>query len=104
GSPSVLTNMVMSIEHHVELIAEIVTYLADHRHDRIEATPEAQDEWVSYVNMVADLTLFPTCNSWYLGANVPGKTRVFMPLLGFPMYVEQCEAVVAAGYTGFPLS
>ena len=60
---------------------------------RIEATPAAQDEWVDYVNLVADITLFPTCNSWYLGANVPGKTRVFMPLPGFPLYAEQCEDV-----------
>ena len=55
------------------------------------------------MNAVADFTLFPSCNSWYLGANVPGKPRVFMPLLGFPPYVEQCDDVAAKGYEGFVL-
>ena len=64
---------------------------------------DAQDQWVDYVNMVADFTLFPSCNSWYLGANVPGKPRVFMPLLGFPPYVERCNEVAAKGYEGFAL-
>ena len=71
---------------------------------RIEATEEAQEAWVDYVNAVADMTLFPTCNSWYLGANVPGKTRVFMPLPGFPPYAEQCAAVAANDYQGFALA
>ena len=61
-------------------------------------------DWVGHVNMVASHTIYPGCNSWYLGANVPGKTRVFMPLLGFPAYVEKCDAVVAAGYAGFELA
>ena len=56
------------------------------------------------MNMVADFTLFPSCNSWYLGANVPGKPRVFMPLLGFPTYVEKCNDVAAKGYEGFALT
>jgi hypothetical protein len=64
----------------------------------------AQDFWVDYVNSIAELTLYPSCNSWYLGANVAGKTRVFMPLLGFPPYVEQCDAVAAKGYEGFALT
>ena len=93
GSPSVLTNMVVSIEQHVEWITDCVAYLREHDYGRIEATEEAQAAWVEFVNMVADLTLFPTCNSWYLGANVPGKTRVFMPFLGFPPYVEKCDEV-----------
>jgi cyclohexanone monooxygenase len=59
---------------------------------------------VAHVNDVADLTLYPTCNSWYLGANVPGKPRVFMPYLGFPPYVEKCNEVAAKGYEGFALS
>src|SRR3546814_20460364 len=71
---------------------------------RIEALPEAQDEWVDYVNMVGSFTLFPTCNSWYLGANVPGKTRVSMPLLGFPLYKEKCNKVAEDGYEGFALT
>jgi cyclohexanone monooxygenase len=71
--------------------------------DRIEATEDATESWVDHVNAVAGATLFPTCNSWYLGANIPGKKRVFMPLLGFPPYVERCDEVAAAGYAGFVL-
>ena len=104
GSPSVLTNMVVSIEHHVDWITSCLDYLHRHGQRRIEAEAEAQDAWVAHVNDIASFTLFPSCNSWYLGANVPGKPRVFMPLVGFPPYVEQCEAVAANGYQGFALS
>jgi len=104
GSPSVLTNMIVSIEQHVNWITECIEYLRENGHRRIEATLEAQDAWVDFVNTVADFTLFPSCNSWYLGANVPGKPRVFMPLLGFPTYVEKCNDVAAKGYEGFALS
>ena len=78
-----------------------MTYLDEIDCTRIEASPEAAEAWVHHVNTVADQTLYPSCNSWYLGANVPGKTRVFMPLLGFPPYVEKCNAVAAADYDGF---
>jgi cation diffusion facilitator CzcD-associated flavoprotein CzcO len=101
GSPSVLTNMVVSIEQHVNWITDCLEYMGDNGHRRIEATPEAQDAWVAHVNGIADFTLFPSCNSWYLGANVPGKPRVFMPLVGFPPYVEKCDEVAAKGYEGF---
>ncbi|MDO9175496.1 MAG: cyclohexanone monooxygenase, partial [Actinomycetota bacterium] len=104
GSPSVLTNMITSIEQHVEWIRDCLITLRAHGLRRIEATELAQDAWVDYVNSVAGMTLFPSCNSWYLGANVPGKTRVFMPLPGFPPYAEQCEAVAAGGYEGFELT
>jgi cyclohexanone monooxygenase len=104
GSPSVLTNMIVSIQQHVEWIADCMAHLDEQGHRTIEATLEAQDQWVDFVNNVAGFTLFPTCNSWYLGANVPGKTRVFMPLPGFPTYVEQCDRVAAEGYTGFALA
>jgi len=104
GSPSVLTNMIVSIEQHVEWIADCMAYLRDNGFDRIEATRDAQDAWVDHVNAIADFTLFPSCNSWYLGANVPGKPRVFMPLLGFPPYVEKCNEVAAKGYEGFALA
>jgi cyclohexanone monooxygenase len=103
GSPSVLTNMVVSIEQHVEWIADCIAYLGEHDYRGIEATLEAQDDWVAWVNMVADLTLYPRCNSWYLGANVPGKPRVFMPLIGFPPYAEKCAQVAADDYEGFAL-
>ena len=62
---------------------------------------DAETAWVTYVNDLADQTIYPTCNAWYLGANVPGKPRVFMPHVGFPPYVEKCEDVVARGFEGF---
>ncbi len=104
GSPSVLTNMVVSIEHHVEWIAELLAHAEAEGAARVEADHDAQEEWVTYVNEVAGLTLFPTCSSWYLGANVPGKPRVFMPLPGFPGYAAHCAQVAADGYPGFTLT
>jgi cyclohexanone monooxygenase len=101
GSPSVLTNMVVSIEQHVDWIAGCLDYLSGSGLGQIEATAQAQDEWVTHVNDIADFTLFPRCNSWYLGANVPGKPRQFMPLIGFPPYAEKCSQVAADGYAGF---
>jgi cyclohexanone monooxygenase len=104
GSPSVLTNMLTSIQQHVEWIADCIVHLREQGLRTIEAEAEYQDEWVEYVNSVASFTLFPTCNSWYLGANVPGKTRVFMPLPGFATYKEQCDDVAAHGYRGFAVA
>ena len=69
-----------------------------------EAQGPAQDAWVAHVNETAAPTILPTCNSWYLGANIPGKPRVFMPYLGFAPYVAKCEEVVAKGYEGFDLA
>ncbi|HMA88137.1 MAG TPA: NAD(P)/FAD-dependent oxidoreductase [Burkholderiales bacterium] len=104
GSPSVLTNMLVSIEQHVSWIADCIAQMSARGHATIEALPQAQDAWVAHVNAVADRTVYPLCNSWYLGANVPGKPRVFMPLLGFPAYVKKCDEVVARGYEGFALA
>ena len=104
GSPSVLTNMIPSIEQHVDWIARCLVDLRERGAATIEPEPDAEAYWVDYVNAVADLTLFPTCNSWYLGANIPGKTRVFMPLPGFPPYVEICEDVASDNYRGFVLA
>jgi cyclohexanone monooxygenase len=104
GSPSVLTNMIVSIEQHVNWIADCIAHLRQHGYHHIEATSDAQTAWVDFVNAVAGFTLFPTCNSWYLGANVAGKTRVFMPYLGFPPYAEKCREVASTGYDGFVLS
>ena len=104
GSPSVLTNMLPTIEQHVDWIADCIDYMRERNFRRIEATPDAETAWVAEVNRIADGTLFPTCNSWYLGANIPGKPRVFMPYIGFPPYVETCNAVAASGYSGFALS
>jgi cyclohexanone monooxygenase len=104
GSPSVLASMIMAIEQHVDWIAEAITYLDDHSYDVIEPTAEAEDAWVDHVNSVADSTLFPLANSWYLGANIPGKPRVFLPYAGgLGTYRAKCDEVAANGYEGFAL-
>ena len=104
GSPSVLTNMIMAIEQHVEWIRDCLVYMRENEQTTIEATEQAADDWVEHVNTVADQTLYPSCNSWYLGANIPGKTRIFMPLIGYPAYAEKCAEVAASEYSGFTLS
>jgi cyclohexanone monooxygenase len=104
GSPSVLTNMVVAIEQNVEWIANCLEYLSRNDKQRIEATTQAQEEWVAHVNSVADTTVYPACNSWYLGSNIPGKPRVFMALVGYPPYVEKCDEVAAKDYDGFTIS
>ena len=102
GSPSVLSNMVVSIEQHVEWATDLIGFVREQRLDTVEATLEAQDDWVQYVNDVADLTLYPSAASWYMGANVPGKPRVFMPFLGgVGPYRRLCTAVASEGYPGF---
>ena len=101
GSPSVLSNMLPSIEQHVNWIADCIEHLDAHQISAIEATVAAEDAWVEHVNAVAGASIYPTCNSWYLGANVPGKPRVFMPYLGVPTYVEKCVQVAADDYDGF---
>ena len=83
GSPSVLSNMVQSIEQHVEWISDCVSYMESRGLRHIEAKAESEQAWGEQVNAIADQTIFPSCNSWYLGANIPGKPRVFMPFLGF---------------------
>ena len=105
GSPSVLSNVIVSIEQHVDWIAGCLNYLANNGMGRIEADGKAQDEWVAHVNEVADKTLLPQGASWYVGANVPGKPRVFMPYLGgVGVYRKKCDEVANAGYSGFQLS
>jgi cyclohexanone monooxygenase len=99
----VLTNMIVSIEQHVNWIAGCMAWLRAQGRRTIEATPQAQEAWVGHVNAVADTTLYPHCNSWYLGANVPGKARVFMPYLGVAPYAAKCEEVVARDYEGFAM-
>ena len=105
GSPSVLSNMIVSIEQHVDWIADCITYLREQGHAAIEATALAQEAWVEHVNEVGSLTLYPRANSWYMGANVPGKPRVFMPYIGgVGAYREKCDDVAAKGYEGFTLA
>lgn len=105
GSPSVLSNMITSIEQHVDWISDHIAYLDSNGLTSSEPIPEAEDEWVEHVNALADMTLFPQANSWYLGANVPGKPRVFMPYVGgVGAYRAKCDDVAAKAYEGFVLA
>ncbi|MBL6457689.1 NAD(P)/FAD-dependent oxidoreductase [Belnapia sp. T6] len=105
GSPSVLCNMPVAIEQHVEWIADCIAHMRARGLTRIEAKPDAVGSWVEHVNEAASATLLPQAgHSWYLGANVPGKPRVFMPYAGgMARYREICAGVVARGYEGFAL-
>ncbi len=104
GSPSVLANMITGVEQHANYIAAFIKWANASGHARIEPEVAAENEWVEVVNMRANATLFPKCNSWYLGANVPGKPRVFMPYIGFPDYVAHLTQVAANDYRGFRAS
>ena len=105
GSPSVLTNVVVSIEQHVDWLAECISFLESRNLTAIEALPEAEDAWVEHANEVAFKTLLPKANSWYLGANIPGKPRIFMPYAGgLGVYRAKCDEVALNGYSGFSLA
>lgn len=105
GSPSVLSNMVVSIEQHVDWISDCITAMGKRQMDAIEATPQAEEAWVAHVNEVANMTLYPQANSWYMGANVPGKPRVFMPYPGgVGLYRQTCDEIAADNYRGFAMS
>ncbi len=105
GSPSVLANMPTAIEQHVEWIARCIERLARGRIDTIEATEEAAATWTDHVQEVASRTLYPKAASWYMGANIPGKARVFLPYVGgLGVYGEKCDEVAAGDYDGFALS
>jgi hypothetical protein len=105
GSPSVLTNMLPSIEQHVDWIADCLEALRTRGMKVIEPVEQAEKFWAGEVGGAANITLRSTCSSWYVGANIPGKPRVFMPYIGgLPAYIERCEAVVAKGYEGFSLA
>ena len=101
GSPSVLSNMTVSIEQHVEWIGACLAYMREQRLDTIEPTPLAEAGWVQHVNDCADVTLYPRADSWYMGANVPGKPRVFLPYVGgADRYRRTCEEIVRRAYLG----
>ena len=105
GSPSVLSNMAVSIEQHVEWITDCLAYMRDQGLDVIEPTPIAEAGWVRHVNDFAEITLYPRANSWYMGANVPGKPRVFLPYVGgVGPYRQICNDVAAKGYEGFVMT
>jgi cyclohexanone monooxygenase len=105
GSPSVLSNMIVSIEQHVDWIVDCMAYMRDRGVETIEAEQAAEDKWVAHVNEVASLTLYPQANSWYMGANIPGKPRIFMPYIGgVGPYRQICSDVAAKGYEGFAMA
>jgi cyclohexanone monooxygenase len=105
GSPSVLSNMIVSIEQHIDWISDCIAAMGQRQMDVIEATPAAEEGWIAHVNEVANMTLYPQANSWYVGANVEGKARVFMPYPGgVGVYRQLCNDVVAKGYEGFAMS
>jgi cyclohexanone monooxygenase len=106
-SPSVLSNMPVSIEQHVEWITDCIDTMRRTGKTTIEATPQAQEQWIAHVNEVASRTLMTRANSWYMGANIPGKSRVFLPYLGpegVGGYRKTCDEVAGKGYEGFELA
>ena len=101
-SPSVLSNMPVSIEQHVEFIGRIIGDMRARGAETIEPTRQAEDAWVAHNQELAEATLFPTADTWYMGANIPGKPRVFLPHLGFVgPYRQKCDEVAANDYEGF---
>ena len=106
-SPSVLSNMPVSIEQHVEWIADCIDTIRKTGRTTIEATPQAQEQWVAHVNEIVHATLFPRANSWYMSANIAGKPRAFLPYLdpeGVGGYRRRCDEIAAKGYEGFVLA
>jgi cyclohexanone monooxygenase len=104
GSPSVLSNMPTSIEQHIEWVADCVEYMLRNGLETIEPERDAEDAWVDHVREVVEKTLLTRANSWYIGANVPGKPRVFTPYVGgVGAYRKKCDEVAANGYAGFAL-
>jgi cyclohexanone monooxygenase len=97
--------MIVSIEQHVDFITQMIKYMEDNQLGVFEADLAAEDAWVNHVNEVASATLFPKAGSWYMGANIPGKPRVFMPYAGgVGPYRKLCDGVAEKGYEGFNFS
>jgi len=106
-SPSVLTNMPVAIEQHVEWISSLIGHMRDTGLEVVEPTREAEEGWVKHSQEVAHATLFPESATWYMGANIPGKPRTFLPYLGpegVGGYRRKCDEVAAKGYEGFELT
>ena len=103
-SPSVFSNMMVSIEQHVDWVRDLIVHMRDNGRDVIEPTLEAENNWCAHNEEVGNATLFPLANSWYMGSNVPGKPRVLMPYIGgVGPYRETCDKIAADGYRGFEL-
>ncbi|HIA42086.1 MAG TPA: cyclohexanone monooxygenase, partial [Gammaproteobacteria bacterium] len=105
GSPSVLASMIQAIEQHVDWIADCISHMRDVGASTIEAKVHDENDWVDHVNDVSQVSLRSTCSSWYVGANIPGQPRVFMPYIGgFPIYVDKCNSIMMGGYEGFVMA
>ena len=105
GSPSVLASMIQAIEQHVDWIADCISHMGDIGASSIEPKVHSENDWVDHVNEVSQVSLRSTCSSWYVGANLPGRPRVFMPYIGgFPIYVDKCNSIMMDGYEGFVIS
>ncbi|HLZ01424.1 MAG TPA: NAD(P)/FAD-dependent oxidoreductase [Bradyrhizobium sp.] len=104
GSPSVLASMIQAIEQHVDWLVDCLGHMRDVGASTIEACVEDEDAWVEHVNEVSKVSLRSTCSSWYVGTNIAGRPRVFMPYIGgFPIYVQKCNEVMSSGFDGFVL-
>jgi len=104
-SPGVKSQMIFSCQQHVDFIGDAIKYVQSRQMHRIEPTRMAEMAWVQHNNEVANATLYPLANSWYMGANIPGKPRIFMPYVGgVQRYVEKCNEIVANDYEGFEMS
>jgi len=101
GSPSVLSNMMPSIEQHVNWIANCIGWMSENNKSVIESTETAEEEWMKLVNEIADTTIFTSTKSWYNGSNIEGKAKSFLPFIGVPVYTEKLEEITAADYQGF---
>ena len=101
-SPGVKSQMILSCEQHVNWIADCLDWLRARGLGRIEPERAAEQAWVEHNNAIADATLYPLANSWYMGANIPGKPRIFMPYVGgVDRYKKTCDRIAANGYEGF---
>ncbi len=104
-SPGVKSQMIFACQQHVDFVGDMIKYARGRQMRRIEASRMAEINWVQHNNEVADSTLYPLANSWYMGANIPGKPRIFMPYVGgVQNYVKKCDEVVQKGYEGFEMS
>lgn len=104
GSPSVLSNMIVSIEQHVNFLTDLLEHLRQNDIFRVETTEATDEAWSNHVSEVASATLYPTAASWYMGANIPGKPRVFMPYIGVDAYRRKCTEIAEQGYPGFEMT
>jgi cyclohexanone monooxygenase len=103
-SPGVKSRMILSCEQHVDWIAGLIGHMKANGLRVAEPERMAEDAWVEHNNQVADATLYPRATSWYMGANIPGKPRIFMPYVGgVAGYKRKCDEIAAKGYEGFSL-